>query len=96
MSQPSIIPQSEFQRVVVEQALAYAQQLEQTAKSAPSGKTLDSCERIVLDQGRQFLRDSLAAALQQQIDEGQKKGLPPAPVLAARSAATRALIPARS
>ena len=74
MSHPAVEPQSAFQSLVVEQALAYAQQLEQAAKSAPPGQTLDSCEGVVLAQGRQFLRDTLAAALQQQIREGEKKG----------------------
>jgi hypothetical protein len=96
MSHPPIEPKSEFQRVVLEQALAYAVQLEQTAKTAPSGQMLDSCELVVLNQGRQLLRDTLAAALQQQIHEGEKKGLPPAPVPAASPAATRAPIRARS
>jgi hypothetical protein len=96
MSHPPIEPKSDLQRVVLEQALAYAAQLEQTAQTAPSGQTLDSCERVVLQQGRQFLRDSLAAALQQQIHEGEKKGLPLAPVPAVGSAATRAPIRARS
>ena len=96
MSRPAIIPQSDFQAVVVEQALAYAQQLEQAAGTAPPGHILDSCECVVLDKGRQFLRDTLAAALQQQIHEGEKKGLPHAPVLADRPAATKAATSARS
>lgn len=95
MSHPATAPQSDFQRLVVEQALAYAQQLEQAARSAPPGQTLDSCEGVVLDRGRQFLRDTLAAALQQQIHEGEKKGLPRVAVLAAMLAVTRALIGAR-
>lgn len=93
MSRRTVEPQSDFQALVVEQALAYAQQLEQTARSAPPGQTLDSCEGVVLGQGRQFLRDTLAAALQQQIHEGEKKGLPRVAVLVAMFAVTRALIP---
>jgi len=96
MSQPSIMPQSEFQRVVLEQALAYAVQLEQTAKTAPAGQTLDSCECVVLAQGRQLLRDTLAAALQQQIHEGEKKGRPRVAALADSPAATRAPTRGRS
>ena len=96
MSQPSLTPQSEFQRIVLEQALAYAVQLEQTAQSAAPGQTLDCCERVVLDHGRQFLRDSLAAALQQQIQAAEKKGVRLAPVPADRPAATKARTPARS
>jgi hypothetical protein len=95
MSDSANVPQSDFQRLVIEQALAYAQQLEQTARSAPPGQTLDSCEEVVLGQGRQFLRDTLAAALQQQIHEGEKRGLPPATALAATLAVTRALIGVR-
>lgn len=91
MSHPANMPQSDFQRLVVEQALAYAQQLEQAAGSAPPGQTLDSCESVVLDKGRQLLRDTLAAALQQHIHEGEKKGLPRVTVLAAMLAVTRAL-----
>jgi hypothetical protein len=77
MSHSPIVPQSDFQRVVLEQALAYAQQLEQAANSAASGQTLDSCELVVLDRGRQFLRDSRAAALQQHIHQAEKKGSRP-------------------
>jgi hypothetical protein len=95
MSQPTNVAQSDFQRLIVEQALAYAQQLEQAAGSAPPGQTLDSCEGVVLGQGRQFLLDSLAAAVQQHIHESEKKGLPPVPVLAVRCAVTRALIPVK-
>jgi hypothetical protein len=47
------------------------------------GRTLADCETLLLDQGRQFLRDTLAATLQQQIDASEKKGGPPVPALAA-------------
>ena len=96
MSQPSLTPQSEFQRIVLEQALAYAVQLEQTAQSAAPGQTLDCCERVVLGEGRQFLRDTLAAALQQQIQAGEKKGLRLAPAPVDRPAGTKARTPAGS
>jgi hypothetical protein len=96
MSRPAIIPQSDYQALVVEQALAYAQQLEQAAGTAPPGQTLDSCECVVLDKGRQFLRDTLAGALQQQIHEAEKKGGRHGPVLADRHAATKAATSAGS
>jgi hypothetical protein len=96
MSQLPLVPQSEFQRQVVESALALAQELERAAAAAPHGQVLDQCEAVALLQGRQFLRDSLAAALQQQICQGEKRGLPPAPVPAARTAATRAPTPGGS
>ena len=67
MSHLPVVPQSDFQRQLVERALALAQELERAAASAPYGRLLDRCELLLLDQGRQLLRDALAGALQQQI-----------------------------
>jgi hypothetical protein len=89
MSQLPVVPQSNFQRQVVEQALALAVELERTAATAPHGHLLDRCELLVLDEGRRLLRDSLAGALQQQIIQGEKKGRPPAPAPADSADATR-------
>jgi len=77
----------------LEQALAYAQQLEHAAATAPHGQILDRCELATLQQGRQFLKDCLAAALQQQICQGEKRGrrrgsAKAAPVAAATRAPT--------
>ena len=90
MSHLPVVPQSDFQRQVVEQALALAVELEHAAAAAPHGRLLDCCELLVLDQGRQLLRDALAGALQQQIHQGEKRGPLPAPVPADSRAATRA------
>jgi hypothetical protein len=89
MSHLPVVVQSDFQRQVVEQALALAAELERAAAAAPDGQMLDCCERLVLDQGRRLLRDALAGALQQQIRQGEKRGRPPAPAPADRRAATR-------
>jgi hypothetical protein len=94
MSHPALAPQSDLQRLILEQALAFAQQLERAAALAPSGQVLDRCERAALSHGRQFLRDALAAALQQQICQGEKKGGPPAPARADSGVATKARTPA--
>jgi hypothetical protein len=82
-------PQSDFQRLMVERALALARELEVAAATAPHGSLLDRCELLVLDQGRQLLRDALAAALQQQIAQAEKRGRLPAPVPAGGLAATK-------
>jgi hypothetical protein len=50
----------------------------------------------LLDRGRQFLRDRLAATLQQQIDESEKKGARRVPVPVVSPAATRAMAPGTS
>ena len=96
MPESPLLPQSPLQRQIAQMALALAAQLEAKAQQAPPGCILDACESLLLGPGRQFLRDSLAATLQQQIDEAEKKGGPRAPVLADTPAATRAPAPGNS
>jgi hypothetical protein len=96
MPEAPLLPQSPLQSQIAQMALDLATQLELQARLAPPGGILDACESLLLDQGRQFLRDSLAATLQLQIDDSEKKGALPAPVLADRPAATRALPPVNS
>ncbi len=59
--------------MIVEQALALAQEFEEAADSASDGQVLDRCERVALDSGRTFLR---------QAEDVEKKEAPggPAPV----------------
>jgi hypothetical protein len=96
MSQLPVVVQSDFQRQLVERALALAQELERTAACAPHGNLLDRCELLLLDQGRQLLRDALTGALQHQIAVAEKRGHPPAPVPADSHAGTKARAPATS
>lgn len=96
MPEAPVLPQSPLQSQIAQLALDLAAKLEQQARLAPAGAILDACESLLLDQGRQFLRDSLAATLQHQIDDSEKKGVLPAPVLADRPAATRAQAPVNS
>ena len=76
MPEAPILPQSPLQRQIVQMALNLAGQLEAHARQAPAGGVVDACESFLLDGGRQFLRDSLAAALQGQADDAEKKGGP--------------------
>lgn len=64
------------QRLALEQTLAYLTHLNQVAATAVPGTVIDTCERVVLDQGRDALRTTLAAALQARadtVDAAQKK-----------------------
>lgn len=96
MPEAPLVPGSPLQRQIAQMALELAAQLEATAQQAPLGSVLDACEALLLGNGRQFLRDSLAATLQHQIDDAEKKGGPRGTVPADRRAATRALAPANS
>jgi hypothetical protein len=92
MPEAPLLPQSPLQRHIAQMALHLAASLEATACQAPLGQILAHCETLLLDRGRQFLQDSLAATLQQHIDDAEKKGGLPVPVLADRIAATKVLV----
>jgi hypothetical protein len=78
-----------LQRLIVERALALAQELEATAGSAPDGQVIDRCESLLLGAGRDFLRRALEDTLQARVDALEKKARPAGPAPVARSAATK-------
>jgi len=90
MAHAMISVQTAFESLVVEQALAFAKEMESTANGAADGKVLDLCESLVLSKGRDLLRAILTGAAQQQADAVEKKGRRPVPVNAASPAGTRA------
>jgi hypothetical protein len=89
MTQTALNAQTPLQRLIVERALALAQELEATADAAPPGQVIDRCESLLLGVGRDFLRRALEDTLQAKVDDLEKKGGPPAPAPAARRAATK-------
>lgn len=94
---PQVISvETPFENLVVEQALAFAREMEATANSAPDGKVLDQIELLTLSKGRELLRTILTGAAQQQAEAVEKKGLRPVPVnvhsLAETKAAHRAAL----
>jgi len=56
--------QSEAERLILEQALAFLAQMRQVAATAADGTVLAACERVALDSGRRLVRDTLASAVQ--------------------------------
>jgi hypothetical protein len=66
-----------LQRLIVEQAVVMAQELEAAADSAPEGQVLDRCESFLLGNGRAFLRKALESTLQTRAEALEKKGAPP-------------------
>jgi hypothetical protein len=60
--------QTDAERLVLVQAIAYVQDINRLALSAPHGTVLAACEQLALTGGRQLLRDTLAAALQNRSD----------------------------
>lgn len=64
----TFVPETDFQRLVVEQALALAREVESTAGTAPHGKVLHQCEGLLLTRGREFLLQTLQAITQHTAD----------------------------
>ena len=96
MSQLPLQPTTPLQRLILEQALAFAQQLEAASQGAASGHVLEACETACLHQGRDFLRQALTLTLQQQADGAEKKARRPALAPVAARNATKGVLPARS
>jgi hypothetical protein len=90
MSAKTISVETPFESLVVEQALAFAREMEATANGAADGKVLDQCELLALSKGRELLRAILTGAAQQQADAVEKKGAPAALVNVVRRAGTKA------
>jgi hypothetical protein len=90
MTQPSQLPQTPLQHWIVQLALELATELEAQSHQAQPGSVLDNCETLLLDRGRQFLRDALATTLQHRADEADKKGASRGPAPADRPGTTRA------
>ena len=67
--------QTEAERLLLEQALAFFTQMRQVAAGAPDGAVLAACEQLALADGRRLVRDALGAAVQQRADaaDAQKK-----------------------
>lgn len=96
MAHATVVAETPFQHLILEQALAYAQQMERTADDAADGKVLDLCESLTLTQGRDLLRSILLGAVQQQAERVEKKGRRPGPVNADTPAVTKADLHGRS
>lgn len=74
----SVEYQTEQERSLIEQAIAFVTEMRQLARAAPAGQVLALCEARALDQGCQLLRDTLQVAAQTRIDAAEQKGAAPA------------------
>jgi hypothetical protein len=63
---------------LVRQFLAYHEELQSLALSAPHGTVLDKCEEAVLVQGRELQTRMLRQAIAHRVADAEKKGPPSA------------------
>ena len=69
--------QTDAERLILEQAIAYASAMQRHAAAAPHGTVVAACEQLALTQGRKLLQSTLAIALQAQAHTADsKKNLP--------------------
>jgi hypothetical protein len=61
-----------------ERAIAFVAEMRQLGLQAPHGGVIDACEALTLSKGQDFLRDTLAAAVQARVDDVEKKSNRPA------------------
>ncbi len=59
---------------LVRQALAFAEEMEQLALSAPDGQVVHDCETAVIVKGRQLQSQMLTEAVARRLEAAEKKG----------------------
>lgn len=74
---------TEGEETLVRQALAFHEELQHVARTAPHGKLLLNCETAVLSGGRELQRSLLERVVQDGLAEAEKKGRRAAPARAA-------------
>jgi hypothetical protein len=65
--------ETEQDRLLLEQAVAYFTQIRRVGATAPPGTVVAACEEVALVSGRRLVRDSLAAAVQARADAQKKR-----------------------
>jgi len=65
---------SPAQEALLRQCLAFFQEMEQLALTAPEGQVVDVCETAVLQKGQEMNRQVLEQAVQKRIAALEKKG----------------------
>jgi hypothetical protein len=69
----TLVAETPLQRLMMEKALAMAQELERAGAAAVNGHALDELETLAMARGRDFTRGALEGALQSHVDDLEKK-----------------------
>ncbi len=72
----TITYQTPEERRAYERAIAFVAEMHRIDADAPDGGVIDPCESVALSQGRDLLRDTLAAAIQTRAEGVEKRGFP--------------------
>jgi hypothetical protein len=69
----TLVAETPLQRLLMERALAMAQELEAAGDGAADGRVMDELETLAVARGRDFTCGALEGALQRQVDALEKK-----------------------
>jgi hypothetical protein len=69
----TLVAETPLQRLLMERALAMAQELERAGAAAADGHVLEELEALAMARGRDFTRGALEGALQGHVDALEKK-----------------------
>lgn len=92
----TLVAETPLQRLLMEKALAMAQELERVGAAAADGCVLEELETLAVARGRDFTRAGLEGALQREVDALEKKLRGIGRVAAASSGVTKAARRGRS
>lgn len=67
--------ESDAQEALVRSYHALLLEMSELSLKAPSGRVIDELEDVAVEKGRDVLRATLEQAVQERIDEAEKKGL---------------------
>jgi hypothetical protein len=73
MERTALYAETRLQRLLMEKALAMAQELERAGTEAADGHVLEELEQLAMERGRQFTREALQGALQLEVEDVEKK-----------------------
>jgi len=73
MTVPNRPTESAAEKLFLEQARAYFHDMRTVAQNAPDGQVINLAEEFAVKCGRELVRKSLEAVLQEQADEYEKK-----------------------
>jgi hypothetical protein len=79
--------QTDEERQILEQAIAYVSAVQRQAATAAHGTVIAACEQLALTEGRKLLRDTLAGAIQERARATDAKKKFPAPATKGRTRA---------
>jgi hypothetical protein len=96
MERTALYAETGLQRLLMERALAMAQELERAGDDAADGQVLEELELLAVERGREFTRQALEGALRRQVEDVEKKLRIVASAPAVKGGGTKARRHARS